>query len=362
MIVTSILLYIIHSAYFTKVQAKAPPTDPKPLSWNITLIESPTTEHDSMGNPVMVLQYLMSNRYYDVKVLKNDCESISSVPTLAYNDYFSTNMGFLDVMVNLTINQADIEASDIWNNTSSLDGSFSFCVSTSLYLNETKTEDTVVSRSYHIFNVEVDKRSGLFELAGIDIYVPGPDTNDDFVVDFEGNVTAYQCDPDTLERVTVPPPLGPFDVLNVCVEETSNKNITIDKIIDLRLEQNETFTTFVAVIDGAVKPGYEDIVLKWCAFGKCIARIQLINAFFTSEQAYSIDVTGTVLLAFGNNSRRLGSKAVEIPFVLGNGDEGKDRQLEGKNADFETKIDLREPCEDSGAGGILGKLLSSFIG
>merc|ERR1740124_945123 len=119
----------------------------------------------------MVLQYLMSNREYDVKVFKDDCENITSVPVLAYHDSFSSTMGFIDVDVNLTINQADIEASDIWNSTSELDGSFSFCLSCSLYLNDNKTEGNVVSRSNFIFNVDVDKRSG-FDIAGIDVYAP----------------------------------------------------------------------------------------------------------------------------------------------------------------------------------------------
>lgn len=344
-----LLLFSIFNGCIQTLQAK-PPTDPKPLSWNITQTNGPSLLTDNDGNPVMVLQYLMSNREYDVKVFKNDCANSSSVPVLFYEDSFSNMMGFIDVDVNITIKQADIEASDIWNSTSDLDGSFSFCLSSSLYLTDNKTEENIISQYNAIFNVDVDKRSG-FDISGIEIEADGPDVNDDFVVDFEGNVTAYRCDPTTLEPLTVLPPLGPFDVLDICVEETSNENITIDSIIDLTLEQNETYTTFVAIEDGAVKPGYEDVVETSCSGGKCLARIVLINAFFSSGVAYPIDVSGTVLLAFGRRRRLLGLHSYEAGV-------NEERRLMGNSADFELIINFeqKEGCEEE--SGLLASLVS----
>ena len=288
-----------------------PPTDPLPMSWNISQTSSPTTAYDTDGQPVMGIPFILSNRDYDVKVFQDDCETISSVPELFYHDSLASTMGFIDVDVNLTLNQADIEASDIWNSTSELDGSFSFCLSTSLYLNETKTDDNIVRKQNYIFNVDVDKRAG-FNISSIATFIPGPEVNDDFMVDLDGDVVAYQCDPDTLEALALSPALQPFDTLNICVEETSNVNITINNIQDLSLEQSATFTSFVAIVDGSIKNAYKDLVSTSCVSGKCLVQVILINAFFSSGVAQPIDITGSVILAFGNNSRRL---VIDIPAV-----------------------------------------------
>jgi len=354
----AILLFTTWSGNIAAMQMN-PPTDPLSMSWNISQTSPPTTVYNTDGEPVMGIPLLLSNREYDVKVFQDDCETSSSVPDLDYHDSISSTMGFIDVDVDLTINQADIEASDIWNTTSELDGSFSFCLSTSLYLNETKTEDNIVRKQNFIFNVDVDKRAG-FNLSSIATFIPNPEVNDDFIVSLDGDVIAYQCDPNTLDPLSVSPALQPFDILNICLEETSNINITINNIQDLSLEQSATFTSFVAIVDGSVKDGYEEVVSTSCVSGKCLVQIILINAFFSSAVASPIDVTGSVILAFGN-SRRLVDVPVETYFVRGTKEnEEEERQLDGTNVEFELTIDLRQACE--GGDGVFSSLLSNMFG
>merc|ERR1712013_90135 len=118
-------------------------------------------------------------------------------------------------------------------------------------------------------------------------------------------------------------------------------------ILDLELEQAATFTTFVAIEDGAVKSGYEDLVETSCSGGKCLARIVLINAFFASGVSHPIDVSGTVLLAFNNRRRRL-----DLSDIVNAGLEEQERRLQGNSADFDVVIDLdieeRENCDNGG--------------
>jgi len=315
----------------------------------------------------MGIAFLLSNRAYDIKIWQDDCETNTSVPVLEYSDARSATQGFIDVDVNITINQADIEASEIWNAT---DGSFSFCLATTLYLNENKTEANVVIRKEQIFTVKVDKESGVGggDFLDVDITVPGPDVTDDFVVDIDGNVTAYRCDPTTLDPLTSPDPLGPFSVLNICVEEVSNENITISSILDLTLEQNVTYTTFVAIENGVVRPGYEEVVMTSCSSGKCLAQIQLVNSFFLDDSSPPIAVTGTVLLAFGSSGRVVVDFVQDSPSSSSSSSFRSVRMPAGKggapgqegSVDFKTNIDLRQSCEESD-GGIFGGGISNMF-
>ena len=75
----------------------------------------------------------------------------------------SPKEGFLDSTVSLTVIQSEIEASDVWK-TSDFSGSFSFCLSTSLYLKE---NNTVVTQRNIMFNANVNNHV-CFELSEID--------------------------------------------------------------------------------------------------------------------------------------------------------------------------------------------------
>jgi len=309
--------------------------------------------------PVMGIAFLLSNRAYDVKIYQDDCKTNTSVPVLEYSDTRSSTQGFIDVDLNITINQADIEASDIWNAT---DESFSFCVVTSLYTNENRTKENVVSKNERIFTVKVNKESGVGggDLLDVDISVPGP-VNNDFVVDLDGALSAYRCDSTTLDPLSVTSPIGQFDVLNICVEETSDENITIGTILDLTLEQNETFTTFKAIENGQIQPGYEAVVQTSCSFGKCLAQVQMVNSFFLDDSAPPITVTGTVLLAFGNSARVV-DLGVSSPAFRSIEEPGKSDQGQNGRVGFATTVGLSQPCQDGNIfGGGIGSLFSGIV-
>lgn len=223
----------------------------------------------------------------------------------------------------------------------------------------------MVTRKQIIFTVGVNNIAD-FGLGEVTTTIPDPEQNNDLNIDYEGEVSAFQCDPITYEEIdkddTVA--LGPFDILTVCVKEVSStNNVLVESVRSLSLYQASSQVSYSA-IDGG-EPENSALVQTSCNDQHvCQAQIQLINAFFVIEG--SIEVTGEVLLgASVPDSRRLVDKSHHKgkPYVRGNKNREEKRYLEDtpiKNG-FALTINLDKPCEEGSAIGQVVNALGSVF-
>jgi len=310
--------------------------DPLPLSWVVSVTNPPALLTDDNGRPVISIQYYASNRSYGVDVFEEDCVTKSSVPSLDYSHSESSTKGFIDIYAKLTLVQADIESSPIWESTSSFGGFVNFCVSAFLYMPE---GNEIAFRSKLIFKVGINKLAE-FDVENISTLASDTITpvNDAFYVEYGGTVDAYECDPATMERIT-PSAHGPSDLLNVCVEETSSDNLEVVVLQSLTLK---AFISMEAIVDGDIPQPYEDIVLKKCEDGKCLAQIHLIQELFTSGDASELNVVGSVLLEpMSDGNLRMGNAEVSSK----------------RGFSISIALDADKPCRD----GVVGKVIASVL-
>lgn len=261
---------------------------PLPLSWIISEVSEPVLLTNDEDYPVLSIQYNASNRNYGVKVFEKDCQTVSSVPLIGFSDSRSSSAGFIDINVNITLNQIDIEASNIWE-TSSEGGSFSFCLSTYLI----SGADKIVTRENRIFEVAITNIIN-FSIGGVNTYIPNPTVDQDFNITYAGEVKAYECDPVTMDQLTNPPSHGPYDTLNICVKEISNDDLVIGSFFSLTVKQVGGFLSLDKILNGEVQPEYEDLVLSKCVNGICLVSVQLLSEFFVNDEVKEIQVLGSV--------------------------------------------------------------------
>lgn len=295
------------------------------------------------------MKYHISNRVYRNKVLKDDCtteiEDLFKLTTTASN---SEKKGFLDLGVSLGIDQEKLEDSDIWFG-SDIGGSFKICLDTSLHLNA--TSDEIITRKKVLLNAQVSNKLS-FELSDIAVSIPEAE-EENLEINYEGQVNSFLCNPDTLEKINDAPPFGPFDILNICVKAESVTGAddppAITGFQELTIKQHLSSIVFLAVEDGDVDENNIDVVILDCERqNMCLARIQLISAFFAGSEAYSLDAFGRVKLGPRSPARRL--KNAENLSLRGM-NVGKQRSLEEKeeNDQFSVSIQLTQPCDGKNA-------------
>merc|ERR1711865_897601 len=141
---------------------------------------------------------------------------------------------------------------------------------------------------------------------------------------YTGTVTAFQCDENSYERVDGDTFLGPFDILNVCVMvDEAESDVVVSEILNLNITQDITGVSFVALKNGETEDNLKDLVSTKCnGAGICMARVQLINAFFLDLQ--SLNVGGVATLGGGGKAER-------------NFDE---------DDEFTLKVRLAQPCKE----------------
>lgn len=302
------------------------------------------------GETVIEVLYESSDRNYDVRVFEEDCETSTDVFFLNDVKRDSNKQGFIFVDVDLTFDQTKLEDSPLWDDRSK---SFSFCLSKSLYVNSNLTDENRVTRRDTMFRVSVDNQAS-FDISGILVEEDEIDEEELSVV-YSGKVNAFQCDENSYERVEGGQVLGPFDTLNVCVEEYAEADVAVSGIADLTITQEGTGISFLALQNGSTKEEFEDLVSTKCnSNGVCMARVQLINAFF--QDTRSLNVVGAVTL--GGKSRKL-NVPVRNSSSLRAGRNGnkKERNLE-ENDEFALTVNLSEPCkEGEGAKNMLQKMI-----
>lgn len=241
------------------------------------------------------------------------------------------------------MNQADIEDSDIWiRNEDGTGGSFSFCMSKSLYWDSSLQDDSRASKKNIILRVTVDNQA-YFSTGGIMIAAEEADQAG-VSIEYEGTVEAYLCD-DTYNELSQANPLGPFDIMNVCVAEKSDAAVVVKGIQDLTLTQEGTGVMFAAVTGGSTNP---DLVDVKCNGTVCMGRVHLISAFFV--EVGPLIVNGKATLGDGQRKLNVSTRGS----MLRGGQKTK-RNLQ-EDDEFTLKVELAQPCEGRG-NNLLSKLL-----
>lgn len=290
---------------------------------------TPELINNSDSVPMLKIEYVISNRDYDIAILNSDCETNIVDPfDMNIIEYHESQMTeSLNVEVGLTLNEELIKDSEIWASTNA-GGSFTFCLTTSLYADEEKNE--VVRKKSAIFIVDVNNEAE-FELSELGVTTVDPEVFNDIEIDLQVMIDAYQCDPKTLERYVVDPILGPFDVLNVCIEETSNKKYGLS-ITDFELTQVHQAHSirFAAIVDDEIPEKFHDLVEKKCDEELCLVQIVLIDSFF--DELIPIQVNGGVLVKSIRSSHR---------------ERGAFKDEAKSNSAFTMNVDLYKPCEEA---------------
>lgn len=322
--------------------------DPRPLSWTIEWLSPVTVGSSATGTPVMKVKYESSNRDYDIKLFHDDC--IKPLPTSVIPMLSSSSnaepKGFINVDVDLTMNQADIEDSDIWiGNEDGTGGSFSFCMSKSLYWDSSLQDDSRATKKDIILHVTVDNQAD-FSTGEITIAAEEAGQADVSIV-YEGTVEAYLCD-DTYNELSQANPLGPFDIMNVCVAEKDDTAVVVKGIQDLTLTQEGTGAMFAAVTGGSTPDAYTDLVDVKCNGTVCMGRVHLISAFFAEVRP--LIVNGKVTLGDGQRKLNVSTRGS----MLRGGQKTK-RNLQ-EDDEFTLKVELAQPCEGRG-----NNLLSNLL-
>jgi len=312
--------------------------DPFKLSWDITMIP-PVKIAKENGKHLLDIVYEISNRKYDVKVLEKDCDTTASGFEQKLTDSPSSTKGFLDLSVGLTVNQDELEGSQLW--TANDDGgSFSFCVSTMLLV-ENGDKDEMITKKDTIFHATVTNLAN-FTIGNIETSIPEIEEGS-VEVSYQGEIDAYQCNPDSLERENDNAPLGPFDILNICVQEVNDTSVVVGEFLDLELHQEGSYVSFIAISGGV--PDDVDLVVTRCERGICLARVQLLDAFFLNDEPKPLNINGKVVLKKEEATRYL----INMPTVtyLRNVEDEtieNQRNLE-KEDEFLFIVDLALPCK-----------------
>lgn len=222
------------------------------------------------------------------------------MPSVSFSDSASSDKGFIDIDVDLTVNQVAFE--------NALDnGLFRFCLSTFLLSNG----DREVVRNNDIFTIVTSDLAG-FSLGNIAVSSPGETEHNGLSLMFGGKIDAYECDPGTKDPIVEPQPHGQFDKVHICLKETAMDEFAVSEIESLTVEG---FVNFNYVVGGAVPHESEELVTSSCADGVCLASVQLINEFFVSDNVESVTITGSVRLEIKNNVRG-GKQEAEGTYAL----------------------------------------------
>jgi len=243
-----------------------------------------------------------------VEIFQEDCKSSVTdglLPlTTSHSD--SDEKGFIDLQVNMDVDQSAIENDGtIWTPDAGVGGSFKFCVSTSLYKGDSKEDANRVTRKDVLLEVSVANVAS-FAVGGITIVAEEVDTVD-VSIEYQGEVDVYQCNEVGDEDAK---PLGPFDLLHVCVKVKDDESISVTDILDFTVKQGSI--GFPAIQDGTIDDSDADVVIKECRSDYCIVSMQPLAAFFNEPE--DLEVFG--LVSLGAASGRRSEKVFNLNVIL----------------------------------------------
>ena len=307
------------------------------FEWYITPLNNGTINDQS----TFTMDYNISNREYVFDVFQEDCTTKVEIALAETESVSSLGDGFLNVTASLAISQEDIESNTgIW--TSSIDGGqIRFCVVMSLFLKH-DNEDVLMNFHETVFTINVDKTTG-FELENIVAERTGAHDGGSELIDYEENITAFQCDDDYTVMTPVPI-LNQGDILQVCVlVENVNSIFEVDYVQDMNITQLENDDSPVMVIANGTSFAYDALTFIECNGGNnqiCRVKFQLLASFFDKSDPPDLSVSGIVKLKLKTTARRL-HQSVDIGFYRDVNNIGSIRRFERNKAmDFTLNVEL----------------------
>jgi len=221
---------------------------------------------------------------YGLDVFEEGCENLLPDGLLhvspSHNDISG---GFAGLRVDVELNQAAIEDDTIWTpDPDGVGGSFKFCLSTSLYKGDIKDDDHRVTRKNVLFDVSVNNVVSFSE-GGITVTAEELEEAN-IAIEFQGEIDVYQCDDQGEEIESVP--IGPFDLLNVCVKVKDSENTKVTEFVNFSVKQGPF--VFSAIQNGIIDYLNEDVVTKVCGVYYCRVSMQPVAAFFAEPNELTV--------------------------------------------------------------------------
>jgi hypothetical protein len=210
-----------------------------------------------------------------------------------------------------TYNQTKIESSDLW--TANKTGGYSeFCIRVNNYLEE---DNNPFAREIHFlevkYRIEVDSLTDFNNTITVD-RIDATDGGTEFI-NYEEEITVFQCDDDYSAITSVPLTQGDF--LQLCVTTVSGSKFGVHSIKELDVSQEDSTPSLYPYIDGfADSPLAQsdcDMDVKNTSAAVCKAKMQLLSAYFDLENPAALFANGTVKLDYVG--RRL---SVDVPVNL----------------------------------------------
>ena len=284
-------------------------SDLDPFSWDIEVDTYGDLTPVSDGVQDFVMIYTISDRHYDVELLKEDCSTASTFPSDP--PVLNTDNSIIDGVNNLAIsfryNQSLFQESNLWNVTAK-GGEVDFCIKLTLY-NDNSPENILFNVHETTYKIEVDLTAGFS--TEVDVVRTTPVEGGVEIVDVQENITVFQCD-DDYNQIFSPPALAEGSSLQICVETEAGSSFEVASIQDTTVSQNGT----------KVFPYINNYQDSFWAVSSCNAtntkeaickvKMQLLGSYFDDADPADLDVVGTVKMDYLGASRRL---------RLGDGDE-----------------------------------------
>ena len=290
-----------------------PPTtdnDPSPFSWDIERKSSEVVTGE--GNPRIQVDYKTSNRSYSAKVFQEDCITslTSDLLPVSTSNSNSDEKGFIDIQVLMDVDQGAIEDDGaIWTpDASGAGGSFKFCLSTALYRGDGTEDENLVTRNDVLIEVSVSNVAD-FEAGGIAMAAQQIDTVE-LAIEYQGEIDAYQCDG---EGVVNDQPIGPFDLLHVCIKVKEDESMAVNGVLDFTMRQGSL--DFPAIHGGIIDDKDKDVVGQECGMGYCRVTLQPLAAFFL-EPDVPVGVIGMATIGTASAGRSPQQKNFELKVSL----------------------------------------------
>lgn len=314
--------------------------DPEQFQWDIARVGSVQLSFtEEAGTSEIVLSYNISLRNYKIQVFEDDC--VTPAPpdvTNVTSELIIATTTHGDLSVNVDLKQDAIINSDLWNGTGIGEGYISMCIRVDLLLGDL-AETSVTFHEQKLF-VTISLIQG-FEVTGIDLDRLEADEED-------GNVTsnytlsACQCDESFTCVNTI---LTQGSDVYICVETTA-PNMEIAQVRELRFTQGVFSVS--PVVDGVA-----DALSKVFYAGKEVSiRYQMISTFFEDPNPADVIASGSVLLAFTDESRRRQLRLVKLV----------PRALQKKTEEDVFKVTMTLAASDASAGTALRGFVSVAVG
>ena len=311
------------------------------------------------GNSTIMMDYNIINRHHKITVKDEDCKTNLTDNGVLNKTETETDLtnGFVKIDADLEINQTLIEASNVWNETTT-GGEINFCTVVELFLNE--SSDVLVHFLETKFKIIVDKSTG-FKLVRVELERTAPGDGGDNNINYTESIDAFRCDDDFVRDTTVggPPKLNQGDILQICLEvEDATSMFEIEEVFFFNIDQKDKDLNKKEQVK--VISNYGNTVLyptltevKYAdndsnnQIGK--VKFQLLGDFFEEEDPKDLEVTGSVKLQLKGNRRHLSIQ--DTARVLQSNEE----------ATFGVKVGLGAAENDSGAWENSGYIASIAI-